>query len=503
MPSCQSKLAANKEEDSRNKRQLTKKEKDKLFRNLQYVLVGMITSFSVLLPQNSAILQRVLVDYSSSEIGILLSRLASLGSLVEFIINPVLGRLGDSVGRKSIMLLGFCVSFVLRLLATINQSSFFFVAMNLAVSRSFDTVIFTTIRASVSDLYSGEDMAAAMPRLGIAAGLSVILGPLLSVVLKRVTGSTSVALVLSTILTGLNIINVKQCFKETLRDRIPFSWKAASPFGFIKMLSKSKTMFKLMMTSWMQTHTDGRNIVDTQFAFQRDQIGWTADQSGTFVGVAGLKILFGGIIGKFVLVPRLGIRHIGTFSNMMNALGGISFALLPKWQFLILFISAFGDRKRDGIEAMVNSLGLKYGYGKGETMAQLFNLRSTANVLAPFLYSLAYEYGISIGKPSTLAWTIVTFAISSELLFQTLSKEEINSAITDAVKKEDDSLDKNSKYKVGDAVYGKAIGSSKFYKCKIERRYRGNKEGEVFYDVIFDDGENGKKMKDKQIKLKM
>ena len=35
-------------------------------------------------------------------------------------------------------------------------------------------------------------------------------------------------------------------------------------------------------------------------------------------------------------------------------------------------------------------------------MAQLFNMRSTANVLVPLLYSAMYEYGLSINKPSFL-----------------------------------------------------------------------------------------------------
>ena len=500
MPATQSKP-----ENSNDTIQLTKKEKDKLFRNLQYAIIGMITSFSVLLPQNSEIFGSVLTTYTSSEVGILLSQLASIGSFIEFLINPILGRLGDAVGRKTILMVGFISSFLLRLMATLNKSSYFFLALNFAVSRAFDTVIFTTIRASVSDLYTGEEMAAAMPRLGIAAGMSVILGPLLSVGLRRVTGSSNVALLLSTTLTGLNVLNVYSRFKETIGKKIPFSWKAASPFGFIEMLGKSSGMCKLMLTSWMQTITDGRNIVDTQFAFQRDQLGWTADQSGTFVGVAGLKILFGGIVGKFVLIPRFGIRHIGTFSNMMNALGGLTFALLPSYQFLMLFISAFGDRKRDGVEAMVNTLGVKYGYGKGQTMAQLFNLRSTANVLAPFLYSMTYQYGISIGKPTLLAWTVVVIATCSELLFQTITKEELNSAIADKdKKKKDDDVElKNAKYKVGDVVFAKAIGYSKFYQGKIEKCYGGKKTGVVLYDVLFDDGDKGKRLKDRQIKKTM
>ena len=62
---------------------------------------------------------------------------------------------------------------------------------------------------------------------------------------------------------------------------------------------------------------------------------------------------------------------------------------------------------------------------------------------------------------------------------------------------------KNAKYKVGDVVFAKAIGYSKFYQGKIEKCYGGKKPGVVLYDVLFDDGDKGKRLKDRQIKKTM
>ena len=62
-------------------------------------------------------------------------------------------------------------------------------------------------------------------------------------------------------------------------------------------------------------------------------------------------------------------------------------------------------------------------------MAQLFNMRSTANVLAPLLYSAMYEYGLSINKPSFLPLTFCTISLFAESMLQSISKEEMDSLI--------------------------------------------------------------------------
>ena len=41
------------------------------------------------------------------------------------------------------------------------------------------------------------------------------------------------------------------------------------------------------------------------------------------------------------------------------------------------------------------------------------------------------------------------------------------------------------------------------FKDKIEKCYGGKKPGVVLYDVLFDDGDKGKRLKDRQIKKTM
>ena len=103
-----------------SKPELTNQDRDKMFRSLQYTIAGMVCSFSILLPQNSSLMQNVLPHYSSNEVGIFLSRLGGLGSFIEFLINPVLGRLGDSIGRKPILLVALSSNFLFAFVCNIK-----------------------------------------------------------------------------------------------------------------------------------------------------------------------------------------------------------------------------------------------------------------------------------------------------------------------------------------------------------------------------------------------
>ena len=84
MPTIQSKEAGRRIQIS----QLPKKEKDALFKRLQVTLTGMTAALAFMIPHNATIFAKVLTTYSAGEIGVLLARLAGMGSLLEFLLNP-------------------------------------------------------------------------------------------------------------------------------------------------------------------------------------------------------------------------------------------------------------------------------------------------------------------------------------------------------------------------------------------------------------------------------
>ena len=60
-----------------------------------------------------------------------------------------------------------------------------------------------------------------------------------------------------------------------------------------------------------------------------------------------------------------------------------------------VFAAGFGERKRDGVEALLTAEASRLGFGRGEVAAGMSNFRSVANILAPLLFAVAYNWGIT------------------------------------------------------------------------------------------------------------
>ena len=66
-----------------------------------------------------------------------------------------------------------------RLLMFLNPNSKWPIILEQTVTIPLITVFFTTWRASISDKLSGASYAAANAKIGISAGLAIVLGPML------------------------------------------------------------------------------------------------------------------------------------------------------------------------------------------------------------------------------------------------------------------------------------------------------------------------------------
>ena len=75
----------------------------------------------------------------------------------------------------------------------------------------------------------------------------------------------------------------------------------ACPDDVVRVLCRAG----LMTTSALQTLLDGRNIVDSNFIYQRDQLGFSEIENANYLTFAGVKICLGGLLGK-PLMTRFG-----------------------------------------------------------------------------------------------------------------------------------------------------------------------------------------------------
>eukprot|EP00912_Choanoflagellata_sp_UC4_P001381 UC4_evm2s856 len=107
-----------------------------------------------------------------------LTRLGSLSAFVEFIVNPIFGKLSDSYGRRAIAPVGNLSTIFFRLLMFLNPKTVWPIVLEQTITIPLITSFFTTWRASASDILEGTEYATFNAKIGISAGSAIVAGPL-------------------------------------------------------------------------------------------------------------------------------------------------------------------------------------------------------------------------------------------------------------------------------------------------------------------------------------
>ena len=110
----------------------------------------------------------------------LLAQSSGACGLLQFLLNPTFGVLSDTFGRKVFFVLGPLSNVIGNTMIALNPTSkaVFFVCRT--INKTMQTVSGSTVcAAALSDCASGDDLSVAFSRLGSAASLGVVLGPLM------------------------------------------------------------------------------------------------------------------------------------------------------------------------------------------------------------------------------------------------------------------------------------------------------------------------------------
>jgi hypothetical protein len=302
-----------------------------------------------------------------------------------------------------------------------------------------DTMLFTGIRASLSDVAVADDLSKAGMQIGIFAGAAVILGPIIARLMMSTGTPLHHVYLLSAICQLMLHLRMKNKFDETLSKskRQPFKWSGANPFAFLKLLTHSKAITCLMSTSALQTMLDGRNVGDNVMLYQQDRLGWTPEQSSMFIAGAGLKIFGGGILGK-PLLAKLGQRNLSSFSNYINMIGCIIAAQgTSAAHILHMVVTVLGERKRDGVESMATALGVQADFPKGELAASLGNWRTIACTVSPVLIGRTYVWSTTAprNQPEMMFYLMFVINALAEASFRCLNQQEVDAACSKTVSK--------------------------------------------------------------------
>lgn len=361
-----------------------------------------LLGFGILIP--------ILPSFAKKELGVdetAIGIAIAIYSFVQFLFNPVFGKMSDKYGRKPIIVITLFLNAVGYIIFAYTHSY-----LMLLISRIIAGIGGSNIgvaQAYIADVTTKENRSKGMGLIGSAFGLGFVFGPLIGGILAdygyMITGFTAAGFsLIAFVLTifklpesNLNRVNSLQ------RKRALFDIE-----GTKKILSRPE-LFILVLLFFILTFSFA-NIYGT-FALLGIQVyGFTDLQNGYMFGIVGLSsaIVQGGLIGYVNRVmSKKYIIIIGAFLIM------ISLALIPYGQtFLgLAIISIVLSYGTGTLQPTILSLisEVTSDAEQGITLGINQSFSAFARVLGPLWGGFAFEF---LGYPFPfLTGAVFTFLI--------------------------------------------------------------------------------------------
>jgi DHA1 family tetracycline resistance protein-like MFS transporter len=263
----------------------------------------------------------------------LLSTATGCMGLFEFLVNPTVGKLTDSFGRKPFMLLGPAVQAIGNLLVAFNPT-----VLPIVFGCRLVTGACTTLSGSVtsvsamSDLCTGAELGMNIATLWAYAGLGVIVGPLVGGQIISRTGRPEYVYFLKSAMGIFHLWYAYTNMVETLppEKRRPFTWTITNPFAFYRLFmgkQSTPTLRRLVTSAMFSSWGEGKNTNDVTQMFVREDVKMTESSISYLVTLYGIVMYTGGRYLVPQLIRRLGIRG---FSSVASVCVAAAWALMVR-----------------------------------------------------------------------------------------------------------------------------------------------------------------------------
>jgi DHA1 family tetracycline resistance protein-like MFS transporter len=317
----------------------------------------------------------------------------SAGSVLSFVLNPVMAALADAFGRRPLLLLGsttscfkYCLIGMMPTVPSVAVGSLLVCSLDAWMLGSF---------ASAGDVY-GNDPAALgqsfawlqmMPFIGILVS-PVIGGRLASISVRAPYLAAGVAYLLQTLATAF-------CVPETLPRKLRrgFTLRAASPLSVLTLFRRGQKLRALAILTALNELCNGRPlrmICDTQ----KDQVlGWTPTERGRFNSWAGATTL-PSFVGASRVISVLGSRWVvilGILGYMAElAVSRNATRQLTFYWARLLGVGSFVANV--ALSSRLNLAGAEAGINQGELQGATQNLQQLCQILGPIGWGNLYGW---------------------------------------------------------------------------------------------------------------
>jgi MFS family permease len=380
----------------------------------------------------------------AGRVGATLALASSAGGAIEFLLNPIVGKISDDWGRKWVYYLGPAVSGVgmsILVLATEGK--------NLPVLLVHKALTWALVSQSCSfiapitfsDMFAGQELGIRTASFFGSIGLSIFLFPPVAAFFHR-RGSNLILFKLRLMIALVQCFYVKKFVPETLMEerRVKFNPSDVNPLSFLKLFRKSRTLRVLALALFFNCWSEGKNMAALRTIWQDGPpLRWSVEMQSLASMVYGASGIFAGKYLAPKLIRSLGNRKFTSLTNIMNTLG-LAITGLPFpdhstscWIGAGLHVPGVNNTSAAAMKAVATEHAVANGFARGEYGGMYSSIRTLSMIIAPPVFGWAYQHGVSSTSKSpsvmrlALAWLLAAFfgAALPELLHRSLTDEDL------------------------------------------------------------------------------
>jgi multidrug resistance protein len=345
-------------------------------------------------------------------------------SFMQFLFNPLLGKLSDKYGRKPIITICLFLNAVGYVIFAFTRSIEVLIISRIVGGIGGSSV--SVAMAYIADITTKENRAHGMGLIGAAFGLGFVFGPLIGGILSKygypVTGFGSAAFSFIAFLTTLMFlpetnINVKKS-KEDVRKILDV--------GALKKVFTHPSLGVLIILFFIQTFAMA-NIYGTFALIGYEHYHFTDMQNGLMYGILGLvsAIVQGGLLKLFTkYMDQKLLLKFGSFTMMLGLAlipYGINFAGLA---VIVSLLSLGSGILQPTLLSMISTIAPSTE--QGITLGTNQSMSSLARVLGPFWGGFVFQY-LGYQWPFLTGGIVLLFIVGASFFY---IPKKLNTAVT-------------------------------------------------------------------------
>jgi MFS transporter, DHA1 family, tetracycline resistance protein len=339
-------------------------------------------------------------------------------ALMQFFCAPILGNLGDRIGRRPVILFSLlALGLDYLIMGFAPRLLWLFVGRTLA---GMAGASYVPAYAYLADVSPPDRRAQNFGLVGAAFGIGFILGPAIGGLLGQFGSRTPFFVAAAFALANATFGYFVLPESLSLEARRPFEIKRANPFGTLMQMRKYPVVLGLAGTLflWQLGH---QSLPSTWAFYTMYKFGWSEAAVGASLAFVGIVMAVSQGLLTRVLIPRLTELRAARIGLLCGALAffGYSFATQGWMMYAAMVLWLFAGLVYPSLNAIMSRQIPRDA--QGELQGGVASLASIASIIGPLLMTHLFGAFTSESAPVRFPGAAFLFAamlvIGASLLF--------------------------------------------------------------------------------------